>query len=725
MEAVITASTVAIDIRPSMLKGILNCPWETPPPLPQSRENPRSSVRLKRAKVVIYLSLDWLAHWLIPFAVPRPRFPERFMLLALRIENFALIDSLAVDLSQGLQVFTGETGAGKSIILDAIDAVLGGKVTARMVRSGASHCSLVAEFAVHDALEAFLIDQGVDFPEEDKSTKPAKSAKAAKAAGRRLTCQVEITVIPPKEAGKRTSVRSRFKINGKSASKQLLGKIRDRLVEIAAQGQTVQLLQSDRQRDWLDEFGGPSMLPLKAKVAQAYEAARAAQAVLNRRRSADELRQQQLDLYQFQYEELSAAELEEGTELEELLQERERLSHVVELQQTSYKLYQLLYAGDDQNEACSDLLGQAEQQISAIVDYDTAELDPILEMISGALAQVSEAGQAINAYGDRLESDPQRLAEVEERIVFLKGLCRRYGLTLEETIQKRDELEAILGELNEEGQSIEALEAAAIAARENLETVAARLTEKRQEVARTLEQNLVDQLAPLAMDQVQFQVQFDPISPTATGGDRITYCFSPNPGEPLAPLGETASGGEMSRFLLALKACFSKITTVGTLIFDEIDVGVSGRVAQAIAQKLHQLAQDHQVLCVTHQPIVAAMGDRHFHVEKRVEKSPPTGNKKDDASQDGANLRTLTHLSILDEGDRRLELAQLVSGAENRNDPTGATLAAANAFADSLLERAALLRREIASQSPANGSRPDDSKGRRSKTSKTNIAKKS
>ncbi|MEM1426224.1 MAG: hypothetical protein AAGF75_06705, partial [Cyanobacteria bacterium P01_H01_bin.130] len=160
----------------------------------------------------------------------------------------------------------------------------------------------------------------------------------------------------------------------------------------------------------------------------------------------------------------------------------------------------------------------------------------------------------------------------------------------------------------------------------------------------------------------------------------------------------------------------------------EIDVGVSGRVAQAIAQKLHQLAQDHQVLCVTHQPIVAAMGDRHFHVEKRVEKSPPTGNSEsntDGASQDSANLRTLTHLSILDEGDRRLELAQLVSGAENRNDPTGSTLAAANAFADSLLERAALLRREIASQASANGSRPDDSKGRRSKTSKTNIAKKS
>ena len=200
-------------------------------------------------------------------------------------------------------------------------------------------------------------------------------------------------------------------------------------------------------------------------------------------------------------------------------------------------------------------------------------------------------------------------------------------------------------------------------------------------------------------------MQFDSVTPTADGGDRITYCFSPNPGEPLAPLGETASGGEMSRFLLALKACFSKVSTVGTLIFDEIDVGVSGRVAQAIAQKLHQLAQNHQVLCVTHQPIVAAMGDRHFHVEKRVEKVAVANGEGANAEasdarvDDKSDLRTLTHLSILDEGDRRLELAQLVSGAENRNDPTGATLAAANAFADSLLERAALLRKDIANKS--------------------------
>ena len=643
------------------------------------------------------------------------------MLLALRIENFALIDTLAVDFTTGLQVFTGETGAGKSIILDAIDAVLGGKVTARMVRSGASQSSLTAEFALSEPLEAFLVSQGVEIGEADAAATPAgnvahrrkKSAKPQSAPEespenppeKRLTCQLDITVVPPKDASKRTSVRSRFRLNGKSASKQVLGKIRDRLVEIAAQGQTVQLLQSDRQRDWLDNFGGESVLPLKQKVAKTYEVARAAQALLEKRQAADELRQQQLDLYRFQYDELSAAELDDENELEDLIQERDRLSNVVELQKTSYGLYQLLY-GDGQSDSCADLLGQAEKQIESIVDYDTAELEPILEMITGALAQVSEAGQAINSYGDRLESDPQRLADVEERIVFLKGLCRRYGLTLAETIQKRDELQGILEELDEEGQSVEALQEAAIATKKRLNAAAAKLTEKRQAVAQTLEQKLVDQLAPLAMDHVQFQVQFDSVTPTADGGDRIAYCFSPNPGEPLAPLGETASGGEMSRFLLALKACFSKVSTVGTLIFDEIDVGVSGRVAQAIAQKLHQLAQDHQVLCVTHQPIVAAMGDRHFHVEKRVEKVAgainPNGksaNADPKASDKSDGLRTLTRLNILDEGDRRLELAQLVSGAENRNDPTGSTLAAANAFADSLLERAALLRKDIANKS--------------------------
>jgi DNA repair protein RecN (Recombination protein N) len=222
-----------------------------------------------------------------------------------------------------------------------------------------------------------------------------------------------------------------------------------------------------------------------------------------------------------------------------------------------------------------------------------------------------------------------------------------------------------------------------------LETECDRLHQLRRRAARDLETQLVAELVPLAMERVQFAVEFGRVPPSSAGFDRITYTFSPNPGEPLQPLSETASGGEMSRFLLAFEACFSQVSQVQTAIFDEIDAGVSGRVAQAIAQKLHHLSQDHQVLCVTHQPIVAAMADHHFRVAKVTISTPLAESVADQG--DGEGIRTVVRLSSLGAEHRRLELAQLAGGLDG---PAGSTetLAAANAFADSLLDRAARLR---------------------------------
>ncbi|MEM7770897.1 MAG: DNA repair protein RecN [Cyanobacteria bacterium P01_E01_bin.6] len=590
------------------------------------------------------------------------------MLFSLHIENFALIDSLDLTLGTGLNVLTGETGAGKSIILDALNAALGGKVPGRIVRVGADKGVVEAHFEMTPNIKDWLSTHEIDADDD-------------------LICVRELLV-------GRGGMRSRSRINGVLVNKQQIESLRDRLVEITAQGQTVQLGQSTVQRDWLDGFGGEAHLQQRQVVAVAYERFQTATKALEQRRKTEQDRLQQLDLFAFQAQELREANLTDADEIDTLERERKRLSHAVELQQQSYDVYQALYQ-DDSNPACADLLGRAEQVLQGMVDYDP-ELQSILDMVSGALAQVEEAGREINAYGENLETDPERLNEIEDRIRQLKQLCRKYGPTLADAIALNQDLQAQMDGLSDSSQSLEALEEAYTAQKEDLETACLQLTELRHAAAKKLEDRLLQELKPLAMEKVQFKAGVSSTTPTATGADRITFLLSPNPGEPLQPLAETASGGEMSRFLLALKVCLSQSDAVGTMVFDEIDVGVSGRVAQAIAEKLHLLGLHHQVLCVTHQPLVAAMADTHFHVEKEVigASNSSSKNRNDqstkaasDSTMPGAvtemnveeDVRTVVRISTLDANARREELAQLAGGKTDQE---------AIAFATSLLSQA-------------------------------------
>ncbi|HEY9602187.1 MAG TPA: DNA repair protein RecN [Allocoleopsis sp.] len=595
------------------------------------------------------------------------------MLLSLRIQNFALIDELELEFGAGLNVLTGETGAGKSIVLDAIDVALGGKVSNRMIRTGAERALVEATFRLDAALVSWLSEQEIDLLDEAD-----------------LVCSREIAV-------NQGTLRSRTRVNGVLVNRQLMERLRDRLVEITAQGQTVQLMAPALQRGLLDLYGGSLLIQQRDRVACAYLACQEALKALEKRRQSEQQRLQRLDWLEYQTQELSAANLTEADELEHLEQERQRLSHVVDLQQQSYLVYQALYQNDG-GVACADLLGDAEATLSDMVRYDV-QLQPLLDLVSAALAQVVEASHQINAYGDGLETDPERLQAVEERIQALKQICRKYGPTLADAIAHYQKLQAELAELSGEGQSLEELEKHHASCQETLTEACTHLTQLRRTAAEELEKRLVAQLKPLAMEKVQFQVGIASIAPMVAGADQVTFYFSPNPGEPLQPLSATASGGEMSRFLLALKACFSHSNDAwGTLVFDEIDVGVSGRVAQAIAEKLHQLSQEHQVLCVTHQPLIAAMADRHFRVTKQVIGQPLTlqSNKRSSTKRNGKtapeleneplqaellDLRTVVRVSLLDNHDcRREEIAQLAGGHSAQE---------AISFAESLLVKAA------------------------------------
>ncbi|MEG3436485.1 DNA repair protein RecN [Pannus brasiliensis CCIBt3594] len=576
------------------------------------------------------------------------------MLSSLQITNFTLIDRLELSFGAGLNVLTGETGAGKSIILDAIDIVLGGKVTTRVIRQGTRQAIIEATFHASPEVRQWLESQDIDFLEENT-----------------VVVSRDLTV-----SG--TSSRSRSRINGVIANRQQLAELRELLVEITAQGQTVQLMDETRQRELLDLYGGETVQNQRSKVASEYTVWKENEKILQNRRQSEQNRLQRLDLIEYQLKELESANLSDPEEIEQLEGERARLSHVVDLQKSSYQVYQLLYQNDNDRPAVADLLGEAENLLTNMTTYDK-ELESILEMLRSAFNQVVEVSHEINAYGDSLEADPERLEEIQERIVLLKRLCRKYGSNLGEVIQYYEKLQQELAELTGGGQSIEELEKACQNAERSYREAAGELTRLRQEAAGQLEQQLVGELKPLAMEKVIFVCRISPAVPSSTGSDRVEFYFSPNPGEKIQPLSATASGGEMSRFLLALQACFSKAKQrSGTLIFDEIDVGVSGKVAGAIAEKLHQLSQQYQVLCVTHQPLVAAMADRHFRVDKQmIEEIAIDG----DALQSGlAEIRTVVRVTCLDNRQtRREELAQLAGGH---------SASAALAFAESLLIKA-------------------------------------
>ncbi len=581
------------------------------------------------------------------------------MLISLKINNFALVDNLELKAGKGLNVLTGETGAGKSIILDAIDVALGGKVNSRMIRSGSDRSILEATFQIEPGFNQWLADREIEPLDADS-----------------LICSREIVT-------SKNSVRSRSRVNGTLVNRQLMAELRTHLVEITAQGQTVNLLIPEQQRELLDAYGGKAIAKSLQQVATAYSNCQQAQKALAQRRKSEQEILQKQDLLEYQLKDLNEAELTDADELEQLEQERDRLSHVVDLQQLSYQVYQLLYQNDN-GEAAADLLGQAESVLMEMTEYD-AQLVSILEMVQSGLAQIVEAGQQINSYGEGLEADPERLSEIEARIRLLKNLCRKYGPSLEDTINYYQQIQQELEQIADRGQSIEVLEQEYQLAQVELAQVCTQLTRLRQKAATKLEKQLVKQLKPLAMDKVVFECRLIPSTPTATGADKVIFYFSPNPGEAVQPLSVIASGGEMSRFLLALKACFSAAEKhSSTLIFDEIDTGVSGKVAQAIAEKLHQLSKQHQVLCVTHQPLIAAMADGHYKVEKTIIEEVAAHSAERNGDSHLPDIRTVVRIKTLsDRTLRTQELAQ-ITGGHSADE--------AIAFAESLLTKASKYR---------------------------------
>jgi DNA repair protein RecN (Recombination protein N) len=551
------------------------------------------------------------------------------MLSELSIENFAIIDHLELHFTSGLIIFTGETGAGKSIIIDAVEVLLGGRAETVMIRSEAERAVIEAVFEIPKAMQPHLI---AILEREELLEEPD-----------RVTLGREI----------RRNGRNVARVNGRSVNTALLTEIGELLVDVHGQSEHLSLLRVRKHLQLLDSYANAE--DLLADYRETY------QHLQSVRRSLDELRQaeseaaRRADLLSYQINEIEAARLQPGEE-DELREERNRLANAEGLATLAQEAVQILDEGLPEAASITDLLGNVTHAISSLSKLDPSQ-EALAEQAQLVLENLADLTRSLRLYQESIEFNPQRLDQVEERLGLLHNLKRKYGKSLDEVLEYAAQAQQQLDTILHAGERIQQLESEETEYLQLLAKKGQRLSEVRRSASKQMARAVEAELAELQMNGARFEVDFkqrlDPEGITlqdgrrvafdASGIEQVEFLVAPNPGEGLKPLVKIASGGETSRLMLALKNVLTSADQVPTLIFDEIDQGIGGRVGTVVGLKLWNLGRIHQVLCVTHLPQLAAFGDQHFQVAKQVQVG-----------------RTYTVVQSLSEEQRLLELAQMM-----------------------------------------------------------------
>ncbi len=557
------------------------------------------------------------------------------MLTCLRVRNLAIIDALEVTLEPGLNVVTGETGAGKSILVDALNLVLGAKGKPEMVRTGADACEVEALF------------ERPDDPELRARLEAHGLGEADEILVRRVV---------------QANGRSRGYINGRLASAAELVELAAGLADISSQHEHHTLVNPETHLAYLDAYG--KLGSDRAAMAAAAERAREAQKALDDLEARIENRGEREDLLRFQIREIAELDPRPGEEAE-LAAERERLRHAEKLTRAAGGAEDALYAGDG---ALCESLGRIAHEVRAAAAIDAA-LEPHADRLEAALGQLEDVARDLGRYARHVEMDPARLGEVEERLDKLTRLRRKYGGDLEAVVAHRAAAEHELAGLEGHEERLEELRGARDRALAEAGALALDLRKRRKAAAAKLGKLISAELSTLGMGDARVEVAMAPVEGRGselsvegarlgpTGIDRAEFLIAPNRGEEARPLRKVASGGELSRSLLAIKRVLAGLGPAGLYVFDEVDTGVGGAVAEVIGQKLRDVAKHSQVLCITHLPQIAVYGDAHFRVHKEV-----------------AGGRTKSDIRRLSEAERLAEVARMLGGVKI----TDATRAAAS-----------------------------------------------
>jgi len=590
------------------------------------------------------------------------------VLLELRIRDFAIIDALELRFDPGLVVLTGETGAGKSIIVDAVELVLGEWADSTVVRAGADRALIEAVFRL----------------EADQQTRIASMLEQEG-----LESDNPRLLLLGREV--RLNRRNICRVNGRTVTLQMLREVTEGLVDIHGQSEHLSLLRVPEHVKLLDRYG--ELGGLQEDVAGIVKRVRRIRGELEGLKQDERELAHRADLLKFQIDEITSAALEPGEEAA-LREERPRLANAERLAELTQEVTFAIEEGEPQTPSAVDSLGGALRLLAEAARVDPS-LEPLLEDAESISFQLQELARQLRDYQAQIEYNPQRFREVEERLALIRRLERKYGETVEEVLAYAEAAEDELDAITHSDERIVELEAEEERLLEALSRRALDLSERRRDVAQELARRVERELADLQMEGARFGMAFerrpdpegvplpastsslvfrvsgsgvdelespDPEDPSRvafdqSGIDRVEFLVSANPGEPLKPMTKIASGGETSRLMLALKAVLSRADETPTLIFDEIDQGIGGRVGATVGEKLWELTTgagpaslQHQVLCVTHLPQLAGFGDEHLRVEKQIERS------------DGTE-RTVTRIRRLEDGERVKELALMLGGA--------------------------------------------------------------
>jgi DNA repair protein RecN (Recombination protein N) len=543
------------------------------------------------------------------------------MLVELRAENYAVIDHAIAVFGPGLNLLTGETGAGKSILVDALALLMGGKASAEVVRHGADKAVVACVFESTPGAETILEENGID------------------AEGHEIILRREILA----------TGKGRVFVNNQPATVAVLKQLAPELALVHAQSESLTSFDQAQQRILLDRFGSIST----EAVSEAHARWHGAEAKLNELVECEQDRLRMVDLWSYQRNEIEAAHLEAGED-EALETEKRVLANAEKLYAAAMSAFELLYEGSSSAEVA---LRAAARNVEELANYD-GKFQEVAQQLEGARATVGDVSASLRDYAEGIDASPERLAEIEDRLAALDRLKRKYGKTVAEVIAFGEDVARKLAEVEDKDEILKILRAelaeAVAAYRVGAEAIHRQRKTASAKLARLAEAQ-INSLAMKVRFEIDVQADENENGWTASGWDTVDYRIATNPGEPLKALHEIASGGEMSRVMLALKVSVEegaakpkkKSATPRTLVFDEIDIGIGGRAAEAVGQKLKALSKGQQVLCVTHLPQIAAFADQHFLIDKRE-----------------ADGRTKMQVRLLDDRARTYEVARMLSGAK-------------------------------------------------------------
>lgn len=557
------------------------------------------------------------------------------MLQELHIGNFAIIDQVTLSFKNGFSVLSGETGAGKSMIIDALGILRGDKFDASHIRTGTDRSRIEGVFHVkpHAELIALLEEHGLREEGDD-------------------------TIIIFREVN-RESNRTVSRINGRAVNNTVLREVGSWLIDIHGQHDGLTIFNAKTHLDMLDRFG--KLFPARQKVADLHAQWKGLRSELSDLRSAALRRTERIQELRALQADVSAAKLVAGEE-DALIAERSLFQNGARITELTTQIYQLLNGDERRPRGLVDTSVIVAQQCADLLKYD-ASVEPIVTQATELQYALSDLAHSVRAYRDRIEFDPRRIEAIEDRITELRALQRKYRSTIPELIERAAQATAELDKLEHSDEYVAALEQQELRVRTQLGVVAAALSQQRASVATKLAEAVEASARDLAMPHVRFSVQqthteaFDGVptnQPDGTtlllacdrnGVDRIEFLIAPNPGEEPKSLAKTASGGEGSRLFLAIKSVLAQVEVIETMVFDEVDTGVGGRAGAVVGEKLWQISRHHQVLCISHLPQVATFADTHYAISKKIHAD-----------------RTATHVQALDEPARIDELAAMLNG---------------------------------------------------------------